>query len=277
MLAVIHGDDFGLTSGINAGVIRAYHDGVLTSASLTACGQAADEAIELAYAHPGLDIGIHLVYTDETPLRISTDTFPSRQKLLLDLLTGQTTVRQIEKEWRTQIEKILSAGIRPSHIDSHQHVHLYPALFPLAVQLALEYDISFIRSTILEPFLRGSNAKRLLDYLMLKCWTAIYTSAKQIRPLRSIPTIGFLHAGGRLDPHNLIDMLSILDDKHYPVVEVMLHPGIGDTQTLERYRHWNYQWNNDLNLTVDPWLMQQLKQYGIQTVSFAQLSSSFRL
>lgn len=277
MLAVIHGDDFGLTSGINAGVIRAYHDGVLTSTSLTACGQAADEAIELAYAHPCLDIGIHLVYTDETSLRVSTDSFPSRQKLLLDLLAGQTTVRQIEKEWRSQIEKILSAGIRPSHMDSHQHVHLYPALFPLAVQLALEYDISFIRSTILEPFLRGSSAKRLLDYLMLRCWTAIYTSAIQIRPLRSIPTIGFLHAGGRLDPHNLIDMLSTLDDKHYPVVEVMLHPGMGDIQTQKRYRHWNYQWKNDLNLIIDPWLMQQLKQFGIRTVSFSQLSSSFRL
>ena len=179
MQVIFHGDDFGLTSGVNEGVIQAFQNGVLSSTSIIASGQAVDEAIGLARTNPDLDVGIHLVLSDEKALhkksslsfpQLSDERFPSRQRLLLNLLNGRTTVHQAEKEWRAQIEKILSAGIPVSHLDSHQHVHLYPYLFPLSVRLCIEYNIPFIRSRILDPILFIKNRQafyRLHDTQML--------------------------------------------------------------------------------------------------------------
>jgi predicted glycoside hydrolase/deacetylase ChbG (UPF0249 family) len=271
MLVIFHGDDFGLTSGVNEGVIRAFHDGILTSASIIPCTQASDEAIGLARTNPDLDVGIHLVYTDEKSLHVSNERFPSRQRLLIDLLTGQRTIQQVEKEWRTQIEKILSAGIRVSHLDSHQHVHLYPYLFPLTVRLATEYNIPCIRSRIIDPLLSVINCKRLMDCMILKCWIAGYVSMSRISPLQSIASIGFLHAGGNLNQQILIDMLIKLDKQKYPAVEVMLHPGIGDPHTQACYRNWHYHWKNDLDLVVDPLMLTRLKDIGVIPISYAQI------
>ncbi len=280
MQVIFHGDDFGLTSGVNEGVIQAFQNGVLASTSIIASGQAVDEAIGLALMHPDLDVGIHLVLSDENPVhktsslscpQLSDERFPSRQRLLLNLLNGRITVQQAEKEWRAQIEKILSAGIPVSHLDSHQHVHLYPYLFPLSVRLGIEYNIPFIRSRILDPILFIKNAGRFMDAMILRCWAAGYVSNVRIRPLKSIPSIGFLHAGGKLNQIILINALKTLDKKAYPAVEVMLHPGTGDPYTHSRYRHWRYNWKNDLDLSVDPLTVQLLEHMGITPVSFVQL------
>ena len=280
MQVIFHGDDFGLTSGVNEGVIQAFQNGVLTSTSIIASGQAVDEAIGLAQLHPDLDVGIHLVLSDEKSLlkksslfcpQLYDERFPSRRRLLLNLLNGQTTVQQAEKEWRAQIEKILSANIPLSHLDSHQHVHLYPYFFPLTVRLATEYNIPFIRSRILDPILFINNCKRFIDYMILKCWIAGYISNVRIRPLKSIPSIGFLHAGGKLNQNILFSILKTLDEKSYPAVEVMLHPGTGDSHTHSRYRHWCYNWKNDLDLSVNHLTVQRLKDIGVTPVSHAQL------
>jgi len=286
MQVIFHGDDFGLTSGVNEGVIQAFQNGVLASTSIIASGQAVNEAIGLAHAHPDLDVGIHLVLSDEKSLlkksslscsQLSDGRFPSRQRLLLNLLKRQTTVQQAEKEWRAQIEKILFAGIPVSHLDSHQHVHLYPYLFSLTVRLGIEYNIPFIRSRILDPIQFINNCKRFIDYMILKCWIAGYISNVRIRPLKSIPSIGFLHAGGKLNQNILINILKTLDKKSYPAVEVMLHPGTGYPHTHSRYRHWRYNWKNDLNLSVNPLMVQQLKDIGITPVSYAQIYKATQL
>jgi chitin disaccharide deacetylase len=280
MQVIFHGDDFGLTSGVNEGVIQAFQNGVLTSTSIIASGQAVDEAIGLARTYPDLDVGIHLVLSDEKALQknsspacpsSSDEKFPSRQRLLLNLLNGQTTVREVETEWRAQIEKILSAGLPVSHLDSHQHVHLYPYLFPLTVRLGIEYNIPFIRSRILDPILSIKSSKRFMDTMILKCWIAGYISNVRIKPLKSIPSIGFLHAGGKLNQDILMDMLKTLDEKSCPAVEVMLHPGTGDPYTHLCYRHWRYNWKNDLDVSIHPLTVHRLKQLGIAPVSFSQL------
>ena len=68
MRVIFHGDDFGLTPGVNRGIIRAFKHGLLTSTSIMAVGEAAEEAMALALENPDLDVGIHLVLADEPPL-----------------------------------------------------------------------------------------------------------------------------------------------------------------------------------------------------------------
>src|SRR5918911_4514999 len=59
-LLVVNADDFGLSPGINAGIIEGFEKGILTSASIMVNAPAFEEAVELAQAHEGLGIGVHL-------------------------------------------------------------------------------------------------------------------------------------------------------------------------------------------------------------------------
>ena len=116
MKVIFHGDDFGLTSGINQGIIRAFKHGLLTSTSLMAVGEATEEAMGLALENPGLDVGIHLVLADEPPLLmptalstvISSDgLLPSRNRILAAILSRKLDYGQVEAEWSAQVERAL--------------------------------------------------------------------------------------------------------------------------------------------------------------------------
>src|SRR3982074_2267831 len=58
---IVNADDFGSSEAVNEAVVRAYTEGVLTSCSLMVTGEAFEDAVRLAHAHPGLAVGIHLV------------------------------------------------------------------------------------------------------------------------------------------------------------------------------------------------------------------------
>src|SRR5262245_6511599 len=58
---IINGDDFGYSEAVNRAIIRAHLEGILTSASLMVNERAAEDAVELAKAHPGMAVGLHLV------------------------------------------------------------------------------------------------------------------------------------------------------------------------------------------------------------------------
>src|SRR4029078_5381577 len=58
---VVNADDFGFARDVNRGIIEAHTRGILTATTLMANGSAFDDAVSLAHANPGLDIGCHLV------------------------------------------------------------------------------------------------------------------------------------------------------------------------------------------------------------------------
>lgn len=65
---IVHADDFGLSEKVNEGIIRAHIEGILTSTSIIACGNAFDQAVDLSKANFSLDVGIHLTLIEERPL-----------------------------------------------------------------------------------------------------------------------------------------------------------------------------------------------------------------
>jgi chitin disaccharide deacetylase len=139
---IINADDFGFTRDVNAGIVHAHTHGVLTSTTLMANGDAFDDAVQLGGQTPTLDIGAHLVLVQGRSL-ISGAPFPETpQRLLADLALGRWNAYT---ELRAQIEKIIAAGIKPTHLDSHKHTHLVPAIFRTLVRLAREFEIPYVR------------------------------------------------------------------------------------------------------------------------------------
>jgi chitin disaccharide deacetylase len=122
---ICNADDFGATRGVNRGVIEAHSAGVLTSASLMVNRPASAEAAELAAAHPGLGLGLHVNLTNE----------------------GDPVVDVEDAEaCRSEVDRQIAAfrdltGGPPTHLDVHHNLHRLPALAPLFRDAARELGV----------------------------------------------------------------------------------------------------------------------------------------
>ncbi|KAB8331707.1 ChbG/HpnK family deacetylase [Scytonema tolypothrichoides VB-61278] len=153
--AIINGDDFGFSHGVNQAIIKAHKEGVLTSTSLMVTGEAFDEAVDLAHAHPTLAVGLHLVLVcgraalppSQIPHLVdSIGNFPYSAPISgLRYQFIQATHEELRQEIRAQLEKFRSSGLRLSHVDGHLHMHVHPVVLRILVDLADEFGIRVIR------------------------------------------------------------------------------------------------------------------------------------
>jgi predicted glycoside hydrolase/deacetylase ChbG (UPF0249 family) len=136
---IVNADDFGLTGGINSAVEKLYRAGALTSATLMATGPAFDDAVAIALRNPGLGVGCHLVFVDGIPvshpeaipslLGADGKTFRvSNLDFIQSLLRGHILPNELAVETQAQIQKLQRAGLDVTHIDSHKHLHVFPAV-----------------------------------------------------------------------------------------------------------------------------------------------------
>ena len=171
---IVNADDFGWSEAVTGGIIKAHREGILTSTTLMANLPGAEAALERARREaPDLGIGLHLVLTEGRPLAGKnaawlTDpagefirALPALSRLVRSSADAREAVR---KEWDAQVRWALDHDLRPTHLDSHKHVHLMPVLLPIAVDLARRHGIPAIRTTA-EIRLRG------LARLLPREWT----------------------------------------------------------------------------------------------------------
>jgi hopanoid biosynthesis associated protein HpnK len=152
---IVNADDFGMTEGVNRAILEAHRGGIVTSTSLLANGAAFASAVELARQTPSLGVGVHLNLTEGRPvsgadgvpgLTSSTgEFFAGSGRLMMRMLRRRATAGEVEREFRAQIEKVLAAGVTPTHLDGHQHVHMWPPVFEVTARLAGEYGIGGVR------------------------------------------------------------------------------------------------------------------------------------
>lgn len=132
----VNADDFGFTRDVNQGIVEAHVRGILTSTTLMACGAAFDDAVRLAKEHPTLDIGCHLVLVGQPP-------FPPTVAKLIQAVALRRI--RIYEELAAQVRRILDAGLKPTHLDTHKHTHLLPAVLDAVARLSEEFGIPWVR------------------------------------------------------------------------------------------------------------------------------------
>lgn len=152
---IVTADDFGRSPAINAAVIQAHREGVLTSASLMVAGDAWEEAVELARANPTLAVGLHLVVSGGRavlpPAQIphlvdANGRFPDDPlRLGLRYACDRAARRELVAEIAAQFECFAATGLPLSHVDGHQHLHVHPAVFNLLLPLARRYGAHGVR------------------------------------------------------------------------------------------------------------------------------------
>lgn len=238
---IVNADDFGLTAGINRAVAELYDAGAITSATLMANGPAFDNAVAIARARPGLGVGCHIVLTDGTPIshRNSIPSLigadgknfrPSVWDFALATLRGKVDPNDIAREAAAQVQRIQRAGIDVTHIDTHKHVHLFPAIAAPLLYIAERARIGAVRNPFEEAWSRGIGRPgwlRPLEVRLLHRFRAGFEALPQLRSGAVNTTDGTIgiSATGMLDQTTLSAMLEAMPDG---VWELVTHPGYND-------------------------------------------------
>lgn len=232
---IFNADDFGISKGVNAAIVKAHREGILNSASLMINQKYAADAVKLAKEMPELEIGLHVNLTNEYPAA------PSRQipllvdgqgKLkngfvnlfLLSFLKPRQLQQQAETEMRAQITKYLATGLPLQHLDSHRHIHLIPPIFKAMRKLQKEFEVPRIRvmnENIFNTLKYNKNKSWLLDgalikYVLLRflCWWNGYKNDVYFYTLLYTCKIAKEQFNGVKIPAG------------YKAVEIMIHPGM---------------------------------------------------
>src|SRR5688500_6981704 len=141
---IVTADDVGLDPGMTEGAIRAHREGIVTACSIVANGAAFEDAVSRLREVPSFEVGVHLALVDERPL--TAIRFPKKYTSFVPLYLARIIgIATIERELRAQIERVLATGLRVTHLNGHQHLHLLPRIFRVVVQLAREYGIGYVR------------------------------------------------------------------------------------------------------------------------------------
>jgi predicted glycoside hydrolase/deacetylase ChbG (UPF0249 family) len=247
---IVTADDAGLHRGMTEGAIRAHREGIVTACSIVANGAAFQDAVERLRDVPSLECGVHLTLVEERAL--TSLRMPKKYTTFVPLyLARAISIDAIERELRAQLEKVLAAGLRVTHLNGHQHLHLLPRIFEVTMKLAREHAIPYVR--IVDD--RGGSARRLP-------MTILSTLGRRARTqgMTNHHTIGVASAGHLRD---VVPLLEHVDG----ITELVTHPGVDVTGY-----GWGYDWDAETRALCDPRLRDELAKRGI---TLAAPSASF--
>lgn len=214
---VVTADDFGLSTGVVAGIVEAHERGIVTSTSLMVNAPAAGAAFVEARRLPSLAVGLHFVLTFGRPLGPEGPL----AKLLDDggrfLANGtgaheRATPAEVRDELRAQLRALQDGiGRPPSHIDGHHHVHLHAGILRVVIEEAGRLGIP-VRST-------DESVHRRLRL-------------ERIRTPDSF--VSEFYGAGNVSEDRLVSILERLEDG---TTELMCHPALEDAELSSRSRY----------------------------------------
>jgi predicted glycoside hydrolase/deacetylase ChbG (UPF0249 family) len=275
---IINADDFGLVQGVNEGIIKAHKEGILTSATLMANLPGFDQAVEMAGANPELGVGVHLNILRGQPLSpvkkvdslLSKELcfIPSVASLLYRMTRRRISFEEVEREFRAQMERILSAGINPSHIDSEKHVHLIRPLFRIVLKLAKEYKINKVR--FIQECCVSRRPAQMLKSMFISLSSASMKKKMAQENVRSSDRFYGVCDSGRVSG---VKLQKVLQSVKEGVTEIMVHPGFITQEMIELEKQIGPYYINkyreiELSALLDEKLPEIIADLGIQLINF---------
>ena len=284
---ILNADDFGMTRGVNEGIIRAHREGILTSATLMANGPAFDDAVRLSAANPKLGVGCHLVLVggkcvarreDIASLADGDGNLPeSLAKFVARLSSGMIPAKEIEQELRAQINKIQSAGIRATHLDTHKHTHAHPRVMESLARIAKEFGIKRVRKPVenlhdswqtMRTDRKGISMQIVAAGAVRAVGPRFYAIARKYGLHFPDHFLG-LAVTGQVSAAALRRMVDNLDEGS---TEIMLHPGICDADLVSSGTRLREQRETELDALLDPGVRSALHERGVRLISYRELN-----
>lgn len=277
---IFNGDDFGRALSINAATIRAHRQGVLTSASLMVAGDAVEDAVARARAHPSLAVGLHVVVLGarsalpaaELPHLVDLQgRLPGNPFLAGVRFFFNRAVRaELRRELEAQFECFLATGLPLAHVDGHYLMHLHPTIFSLLVPLAERYGVSGIRLAPDDLRLTlGLDRERMAGKVT---WASLYSllcrlAERRARRARIVSTdrvYGLLQTG-RMHERFVVGLLRRMSAR-VRSAELFFHPS---TQPMGQPYGPN---PGDLAALLSPRVRAAVRERGAELTSYAGLN-----
>ena len=267
---IINADDFGLTRGVNEGIIEAFTGGIMRSATLMANGPAFDHAAALAREHEGLDVGCHLMLVQGKALALPGGKLPDSVPALLARLAGPLTVDLIESEFTAQIDKLGEAGLQPTHLDTHKHTHLAPPVLLALLRVARRFEILWVRRPFDLPLTaaRGAGAwRRRAVHRCLSPLRGSFARSIEKHNCRATDHFAGFQMTGAFQARQLIALIRELPDG---LTEFMCHPGrvTDDLRTMPTRLRESRE--HELCALTDPLVRETAEQTDVEFVSFRE-------
>jgi predicted glycoside hydrolase/deacetylase ChbG (UPF0249 family) len=155
-LLIIHADDLAVAHSVDAASFDALDKNAVTSASIMVPCPWLTEVAAYAKAHSDADLGLHLTLNAEwSTYRWGPVAPANKVASLLDPagtlwddeehVARGAKVQEVELEIRAQIERAMSVGIHPTHLDSHMgSLFSTPEIFGVFVKVAHDYHLPFL-------------------------------------------------------------------------------------------------------------------------------------
>jgi len=286
---IVNADDFGFTAGVNRGIVEAHTRGIVTSSTLMANGRAFDDAVHLAKSVPRLSVGCHVVLIDGEPV-LDAKRLPSitsanssgvrfrdgLQAFAVRALTGRLDPDEIEAEAGAQIHRLQSAGVSVSHLDTHKHTHLFPAVLRPLLRAARARGVRAIRN----PF----GPRKPLTSRALLARPGLWTRYVEVRILRALAS-GFRDSAereGLTTPDGTLGIVvtGALDEKLFRAIaeiipegtwEFVCHPGYSDDDLKSAKTRLRESREIELRVLTMPQAQEFLLRQGIELISYCDL------
>ena len=281
---IINADDFGLTRGVNRAIAEAHQRGVVTSATLMACGPEFDEAVALARALPQLSLGCHVDLIQLSPVCLPAQIptladgakfRPGFARFARAALRNRLSAEEISTEAAAQMRKLQSAGLALTHFDTHKHTHLFPQVLRPLLRAAKECGIGAVRNPFEpQPIVKlaevSSTPKLFSRYCAVKAFRSMAAKFRNLVEAEGMittdGTVGIVLTGF-LNPQRLHNLIRRIPEGTW---ELVTHPGYNDA-ALRPLSALTASRERELELLTSAKTRELLKECGVELISYSAL------
>ncbi|MDQ0809504.1 putative glycoside hydrolase/deacetylase ChbG (UPF0249 family) [Streptomyces sp. B3I7] len=276
-LLILNADDYGLSDGISRGVLRAHDTGLISSVSVLAVGPAVDRAVAGLRDRPGLGVGAHLAVVGEDPPLLTAREIPTLvdghgafkpgwRSFTTAAMAGRVDMADVRREFGAQLERLVrDLGLPLGHVDTHQHLHLYPPIGRIVAELATKWGIPAVRvPTSTAPGPRG---------IVVRHWSRSLATRLRSAGLDFPEGYGGLDEAGSLTLSRTQRLVERLARGPARTFEVNFHPGEPTASDRIRYA-WGYQWEAELAGLTSAALRETLRRLDLRLGRFTDLPAA---
>jgi chitin disaccharide deacetylase len=267
---IVNADDFGRSPSINAAVIRAHREGILTSASLMVNEPACGEAVAAARQNPGLGVGLHLTLLcghsasapETIPGLVNTQReFPGNPvSAAFRYFFHRGWRASLRREIHAQFSAFRETGLPLDHVNGHLHLHLHPTVFGILLEDADTLGIRHMRLTR-EPFwldvplASGRRLYRALHAALFLCLSGNARPGFRRKHFHHTHHVFGLLENDRVDEQYLLKLLGALPAGDS---ELYSHP------SLDKFKH-------EFEALISPRVKERIRELGIRLIRYQDL------
>jgi chitin disaccharide deacetylase len=277
---IINADDMGVSPHVNRAIVALYKASAITGTSIISPGEAFAEACCSLKENGIEEVGAHLTLTGNfRPVTLKGEgmksfmarngRFPKNYILFaLGVFLGKIGRKELKNELIAQIEKVLEQGLTLTHLDSHEHVHMLPEVWEIALELCAEFSIPYIRIP-LETLPSNGSGSGVKDVIRSRALRFFSKSAHKRLSGTSVRVndmfLGHVHSG-KLNG----DVLSFMADNIAEgITELAIHPADNSPELFKEFP-WYRNGPAEIKALMSEKWKNKLNEQGVTTATHSE-------